>query len=49
MWESDKKFVAWLDREGLGTDEIPLGDDELGLMYRAWLAGIKSSEQNQDE
>lgn len=45
MWEDDEEFVAWLDDEGLGTDESPLDDDVLDLMYRAWLAGKESAAE----
>lgn len=38
-WEKDEGFVAWLDREGLGLEDDPLSDEELGLMHKAWKAG----------
>jgi len=40
MWEHDEHFVAWLDEEELGTDENPLDDDTLELMYQAFVEGV---------
>jgi hypothetical protein len=37
-WEDDDDFVEWLDDEDLGTNEYPLEDEVLELMYRAWSA-----------
>jgi len=38
-WELDSDFVAWLDKNGFGTDDRPLDDDTLNLMWAAWTAG----------
>ena len=48
MWEQDKGFVAWLDQEGLGTDESPLDDEALDLMYRAWKASAAQLKKAAD-
>jgi hypothetical protein len=45
MWQYDHDFVDWLDSESLGTDENPLDDDLLDLMYRAWKAAILSTNK----
>lgn len=41
MWNQDDDFTAWLDEEDLGTDDEPLDDHVLDMMYRAWLAGYE--------
>lgn len=41
MWNQDLDFLSWLDDEELGTDENPLDDDTLELMYQAWTAGFE--------
>ena len=35
-WSTDKAFNAWLDAEDLGTDNHPLHDEVLDLIYRGW-------------
>lgn len=41
MWNDDEDFVRWLDSEGLGTDDNPLDDETIDLMYQAWLAALE--------
>jgi len=33
IWQQDTEFVAWLDAEGLGTDEEPLHEETLDPRY----------------
>ncbi len=40
MWQDDIEFNRWLDANGYGTDEFPIDDDILDLMYEAFVAGI---------
>lgn len=42
LWSNDKDFNAWLDQEGLGTDDCPLDDETLDLMYQAWTASRRT-------
>ncbi len=46
MWENDRDFVEWLDETELGTDDNPLDDDTLELMYQAWVAGYEFGTSN---
>jgi len=39
MWEDDDGFVAWLDEQGYATDDNPLEDWVIDLMFEAWEAG----------
>jgi len=43
MWDADHDFLDWLDREGYGTDENPISDEVLDLMYEAWKAGQENA------
>jgi len=49
MWDSDENFLEWLDEEDLGTDDKPLDDHTLQLMYRAWVAGIEFATSEEDD
>jgi hypothetical protein len=49
IWEDDQAFVDWLDDEELGTDEEPLDDDTIDLMYLAWTAGIRHKRCRKDD
>jgi len=50
MWQNDPQFIVWLDEEGLGTDENPLDDDTLDLMFQAWRAGrLRLAAQNKED
>lgn len=42
-WEQNQEFVAWLDAEGLGTEDEPLHEETLDLMHQAWVASRKTS------